>query len=64
MDHKFLFAMVWILGAAVVATLVYSAWDLLKGLTARMLSGCRLFAPFLGAGYQVPVRASGIIRIK
>lgn len=64
MDNKFLLALVWILSAAVVAALVYSTWDLLKWLTARMVAGWRLFAPHLGAGCAIPVRVRGTFRIK
>lgn len=64
MDNKFWLALVWVVGAAVVATLAYSVWDLLKGVAARMAPGWRLFAPYLGAGNAIPVSAGRLIRIK
>ena len=64
MDNKFLLALVWIMGAAVVATLVYSTWDLLRWLTARVVSGLRFLAIYLRAGHAMPVSARRPIRIK
>ena len=64
MDNKFLLALVWIMGAAVVATLVYSTWDLLRWLTARVVSCWRFLAIILRAGHAMPVGAGRLIRIK
>lgn len=64
MDNKFFLALVWIVGAAVVATLAYSVWDLLKWLGAHAASGWRVFATHSGAGYAIPIRARGILPIK
>ncbi len=64
MDNKFFLALVWIVGAAVVATLAYAVSDFLKWLAARSATFYRDFAMHSGAACAVPVRARGLIRIK
>lgn len=64
MDNKFLVTMVWIIGAAVVASVVYRAWDLLQWLVGRMVFGWRMVAPYLGASFARPMSARGLIRVK
>ena len=66
MDNKFLLlalALVWVVGVALVATLVYALGDLLKWLAERVLLVWRAFAPDLGAGCAIPVRVRGLKRI-
>ena len=64
MDNKFFLAMVWILSAAVVASLAYGVGDVLKWLARRMAAGWRRIAMYGGAAYTIPVSARGLVRIK
>jgi len=64
MDSKFLVAMVWVLGVALMASMAYVAWDFLKWVMARSTVGWRVIAPKLGAAYAVNAGARGLIRIK
>lgn len=64
MEHKFLLALVWIVGAAVVASLAYAVWDLLKWLAAQLRTGWQRFAPVLGAACALPMGVRAPIRIK
>ncbi len=64
MDNKFFLAMVWILCAAVVASLAYGLGDGLKWLARRLAAGWLSFAMVFAAAYAMPASARSLVRIK
>ncbi|MBK7004416.1 MAG: hypothetical protein IPH37_04125 [Burkholderiales bacterium] len=64
MDNKFFLAMVWILCAAVVASLAYGLGDGLKWLARRLAAGWLFFAMVFAAAYAMPASARSLVRIK
>lgn len=64
MDNKFLLAIVWVMGVAAVASLVYLVGDILRWGARRAIAGLDYYAPDLIATCAGNTRARGLFGSK
>lgn len=58
-DNKFLLAIVWVLGVAVVASVAYLVWDLFRWVASRCIAISRVSAPYFVAACTRSTGARG-----